>query len=85
MFCLFGGVNIRVRDGMRTLSKAICIFGGVDNRAWATPDPNAPLLVVEGLALFGGIDIRVKKTPKQRLHEFADQFRTMFDPESPRA
>jgi hypothetical protein len=85
VFCLFGGVNIRVRDGMRTISKALCIFGGVDNRGGTTTDPNAPLLVIEGLAMFGGVDIRVKKTPKQRLHEFADQLRTMFDPEPPRA
>jgi hypothetical protein len=85
VFCLFGGVNIRVRDGMRTISKAICIFGGVDNRAGSTSDPNAPLLVVEGLCMFGGIDIRVKKTPKQRLTEFADTLRAMFDPEPPRA
>ena len=33
VFCLFGGVNIRVRDGMSTVSKALCIFGGVDNRS----------------------------------------------------
>ena len=85
VFCLFGGVNIRVRDGMRTISKALCIFGGVDNHGGTTSDPNAPLLVIEGLALFGGVDIRVKKTPKQRLHEFADQLRSMFDPERPRA
>jgi hypothetical protein len=85
VFCLFGGVNLRVRDGMRTISKALCIFGGVDNRAPTTTDPNAPLLVVEGLCLFSGIDIRVKKTPKQRLTEFADTLRTMFDPAPPRA
>ena len=78
-FCLFGGVSLRVRDGMRTISKAICIFGGVDNRTGSTLDPNAPLLVIEGLALFGGVDIRVKKTPKQRLTEFANHLRTMFD------
>ena len=79
VFCLFGGVNLRVRDGMRTISKALCIFGGVDNRGGTTLDPNAPLLVIEGFCLFGGVDIRVKKTPKQRWQEFADQFRTMFD------
>jgi hypothetical protein len=79
VFCLFGGVNLRVRDGMRTVSKAVCIFGGVDNRGGTTVDANAPLLVVEGVALFGGIDIRVKKTPKQRFTEFAEQLRTMFD------
>ena len=85
VFCLFGGVNLRVRDGMRTISKALCIFGGVDNRGGTTLDPNAPLLVIEGFCLFGGVDIRVKKTPKQRWQEFADQFRTMFDAEPPRA
>ena len=84
VFCLFGGVNVRVREGMRAISKAICIFGGVDNRGGATLDRDAPLLVIEGVALFGGIDIRVKKTPKQRLHEFADQVRTLFDPQPPR-
>ena len=51
VFCLFGGVNLRVRDGMRTISKAICIFGGVDNRAGPTMDPNAPLLLIEGAAI----------------------------------
>jgi hypothetical protein len=85
VFCLFGGVNIRVRDGMRTISKALCIFGGVDNRGGATLDPNAPLLVIDGFCLFGGVDIRVKKTPKERLYEFADQLRSMFDAEPPRA
>jgi hypothetical protein len=85
VLCLFGGVNIRVRDGMRTISKALCVFGGVDNRGGTTADPNAPLLVVEGFCMFGGVDIRVKKTPKQRLYEFADQLRTLFDPQPPRA
>ena len=70
---------------MRTISKTLCIFGGVENRGGTTTDPNAPLLVVDGFCMFGGVDIRVKKTPKQRLHEFADQLRTMFDAEPPRA
>ncbi len=85
VFCLFGGVNIRVRDGMRTISKALAIFGGVNNRGGTTADPNAPLLVIEGVCLFGGVDIRVKKTPRQRFTEFADQLRTLFDPQPPRA
>jgi hypothetical protein len=84
VFCLFGGVNIRVREGMRSISKTLCIFGGVDNRSPSTTDPDAPLLIVEGLCLFGGVDIRAKKTPKQRLTEFANQLREMFG-EPPRA
>lgn len=85
VFCLFGGVNVRVPEGMRTVSKALAVFGGIDNRGSTSSDPNAPLLVVEGIVLFGGIDIRVKKTPKERLREFADHLRTMFAAPPPRA
>jgi hypothetical protein len=85
VFCLFGGVNVRVREGMRTVSKVVAIFGGVDNRASSMPDPRAPLLVVDGVALFGGVDIRVKKTPKQRFQEFAEHVRAVFDAPPPRA
>jgi hypothetical protein len=85
MFCMFGGASFRVHEGMRTVSKAVCIFGGIDNRAPATNDRDAPTLVIQGIALFGGADIRVKKTAKQRLHEFANTLKEMFDPEPPRA
>ena len=84
-FCLFGGIDVRVREGLRTVSRAVCIFGGVDNRGPSTSDANAPVIVVEGLVLFGGIDIKLKKTPKQHLQEFANQLRTMFNAEPPRA
>jgi hypothetical protein len=85
MFCMFGGASFYVREGIRTVSKAICIFGGVDNRAPSTTDSDAPTIVIEGLALFGGAHIRVRKTAKQRLQEFASTLRAMFDPEPPRA
>lgn len=84
MFCMFGGASLRVREGMRIRSKAICIFGGVDNRAGSSPDPDAPTLIVEGVCLFGGADIKIKKTPKQKFQEFANTLRSMFDPEPPR-
>jgi DUF1707 SHOCT-like domain len=85
MFCLFGGASFYVREGIRTVSKAVCIFGGIDNRAPSTSDGDAPTIVIEGLALFGGAHIRIKKTAKQRLQEFASTLRAMFDPEPPRA
>jgi hypothetical protein len=84
-FCLFGGIDVRVREGLRTVSRAVCIFGGVDNRGPSTSDANAPVIVVEGFVLFGGIDIKLKKTPKQHLQEFANQLRTMFNADPPRA
>lgn len=78
VFCLFGGVKIRVPEGMRSVSKALAVFGGIDHRGSETSDPQAPLLVVDGIVLFGGVDIRVKKTSKEKLREFADHVRTMF-------
>ena len=85
VFCLFGGVNIRVRDGMRTLSKAVAIFGGVDNRASAAPHRMPRCSSSRASCYSAASTSAIKKTPKQRLQEFADQFRTMFDPQTPRA
>jgi len=78
MFCLFGGATLYVPEGVRAISKAVCIFGGINNRAPATTDPNAPTLVIEGLLLFGGVDVKLKKSFKKRYVEFAESVRGMF-------
>ena len=83
MVCIFGGVKLYVRDNMRAVSKAVCIFGGVHNRGPSTIAPDAPTLVISGIALFGGAHIRVRKTPRERLYEFADSLRAMFDTARP--
>jgi hypothetical protein len=80
MLCIFGGVTLRVREGVRTVSKAVCIFGGVDNRGPSTGDRNAPTIVLQGLVLFGGAEIKIKKTAKERWLEFADTVKEMFAP-----
>jgi uncharacterized protein DUF1707 len=80
MLCLFGGANFYVSEDMNTVSKAICIFGGIDNEAPSHYRPGAPTLVIEGLCLFGGASIRVKKTLKERWLEFAEHFRAAFGP-----
>jgi hypothetical protein len=85
MFCMFGGASFYVHEGMRTVSKAFSLFGGVDNRAPSSASRDAPTLVIRGLALFGGAEIRVKKTAKQRLCEFASTLKSMFNAEPPRA
>jgi hypothetical protein len=79
MLCLFGGAKLYVPEGVRVSSKAVCIFGGIDNRAPGTTDPNAPTVVLEGLILFGGVDIRLKKSFKKRYLEFAQSLRGMLD------
>jgi hypothetical protein len=80
MLCLFGGAKLSVPEGVRVISKAVCIFGGIDNRAPGTTDPNAPTLVIEGLLLFGGVDIRLKKSFKKRYLEVAQSLRGMLGP-----
>jgi hypothetical protein len=78
VLCLFGAVDIFVRDDISTSINTICVFGAVDNDVPATTDPTAPRLEVEGLVLFGAIDAKIKKTLKERLFEFADALRQML-------
>jgi hypothetical protein len=58
--CLFGGVDIIVPPGMRVRVRGVGIFGGFDRTENEVDDPNAPTIVVEGLALFGGVSVRVR-------------------------
>jgi hypothetical protein len=78
VLCLFGAVDIFVRDDISTAINTICVFGAIDNDVPATSDPTAPRLEVDGLVLFGAIDAKIKKTLKERLFEFADALRQMF-------
>jgi hypothetical protein len=78
VLCLFGGATVYVPEGVNAVSKAVCIFGGVNNCARASTDPNAPLIVIEGLVLFGGANVKIKKSFKERCMEFADSVRSMF-------
>jgi hypothetical protein len=79
LFCLFGGATLYVPEGVRVVPKAVCIFGGINDRAPGTVDPNAPTIVIEGVLLFGGVDIKLKKSFKKRYVEFAQSVRGMLD------
>jgi hypothetical protein len=79
MLCLFGGATLYVPEGVRVVPKAVCIFGGINDRAPGTVDPNAPTIVIEGVLLFGGVDIKLKKSFKKRYVEFAQSVRGMLD------
>jgi hypothetical protein len=79
VFCLLGGVDIGVPEGINTTVKASCFLGGVDNSAPHTGDPAAPQLVVEGFVLLGGVDVKLKRTLRERVLAFADGVRAMFN------
>jgi uncharacterized protein DUF1707 len=62
-FWCFGGLDIKVPDGIEIQDQTAGIFGGTDVRDVGDPAPGAPTLVIEGVSLFGGVSI---KGPKKR-------------------
>ncbi len=78
IFSLFSGDTIYVPEHINVVTKAFCIFGGIDNSAPSTNNPNAPTLIIEGLSIFSGVNIELKRTIKERFVEFADQLKKMF-------
>ncbi|MEP2652974.1 MAG: LiaF domain-containing protein [Paraglaciecola sp.] len=79
VLCIFGGDNIYIPENINVISKAFCIFGGIDNKAPSIASRQAPTLTIEGLVLFGGLDIKIKRTIKEKFVTFANQMKTLFN------
>lgn len=77
-FALFGGDDIYVPEGVNVVTKAFCIFGGIDNKTYSHSSRHAPTIVIEGVVIFGGVSIKVKKTVKEKFVSFADSLKNMF-------
>jgi len=54
-FAIFGGIDLTVPDACEVRNEGVGIFGGFGARGGKSPDPNAPVVIVKGLALFGGV------------------------------
>jgi len=78
IFSLFSGDTIYVPENINVVSKAFCIFGGIDNSAPCTSASNAPTIIIEGIAIFSGVTIKVKRTIKEQFVNFADSLKKMF-------
>lgn len=78
LFSLFSGNDVFVPENINIVTKAFCVFGGIDNKAPSNADRNAPTIIIEGFALFSGIDIKVKRTIKEAFVDFADNLKKMF-------
>ena len=57
-FWCFGGLDVKVPEGMQVRDETAGIFGGTDVRDLGEPIPGAPTLVIRGVALFGGVSVR---------------------------
>ena len=56
---LFGGIDVTIPPTWRVESDTKALMGGIDARG-AQDDSDAPVLVLEGMAVFGGIDVGPK-------------------------
>lgn len=59
--CAFGGTDIIVPPGMRVTTRGAGIFGGFDRTNNEVDDPDAPSVIVEGLAVFGGVSVKIRQ------------------------
>lgn len=78
LFSLFSGDTIYVPENVNVISKAFCVFGGVDNYAPCQNNTQGPTIVIEGVSIFSGVSIKVKRTIKEQLVDFADSLKKMF-------
>jgi hypothetical protein len=54
-FAVFGGIDVTVPEGVSVRNEGVGIFGGFAARGSDDPHPDAPVVVVKGMALFGGV------------------------------
>lgn len=80
IFCLFSGDNIYIPENVNVISKAFCIFGGVDYQTATQVNANVatPTIIIEGLCIFSGIEVKVRRTIKEKLVEMADSLKKLF-------
>ena len=65
-FWCFGGLDIKVPEGIEVRDQTAGIFGGTDVSNIGDPAPGAPTLVIKGVSLFGGVSVHGPKPNKRR-------------------
>jgi hypothetical protein len=78
VFTLFGGADIIVPEHFNVVTKALCIFGGIDDAVGSASMSSAPTVIIEGVLIFGGIHVRVRTKLRERMLAFAQTVRDMF-------
>jgi hypothetical protein len=62
---IMGGVSIKVPENVTLRGSGVVgIMGGADIRAFEAPDPQAPVIRVNGVAFCGGVEAKAKRGKK---------------------
>jgi hypothetical protein len=64
-FWCFGGLDMKVPEGIEVRDQTAGIFGGTDVRDIGDPVPGAPTVVIKGVAFFGGVSVHGPKANKK--------------------
>lgn len=64
-FCLFGGLELVVPEGVEVRNRIAGVLGGVETKVTA-PTSGAPVIELTGLAALGGVEVRNPKRKKRR-------------------
>ena len=65
-FWCFGGLDIKVPEGLDVQDQTAGVFGGTDVRDIGVPASGAPTLIIKGMTLFGGVSVRGPKPNKRK-------------------
>lgn len=65
IFCCFGGMDLKVPEGIEVRDQTVGIFGGTEVKNVGEPQPGAPVLVLKGGSLFGGISVKGPRPSRQ--------------------
>lgn len=60
VFCMFGGIELRLPPGITVRDETAAIFGGTEIKSGEL-DPSAPTIVIKGFVAFGGVEAKVKQ------------------------
>jgi hypothetical protein len=61
IFCMMGGVDIKVPPGLNVEVKGFAIMGGIEDGTEGIINEEEPRLVIHGFAIMGGLEVKVKK------------------------
>ncbi|MFJ9622173.1 DUF1707 domain-containing protein [Streptomyces sp. NPDC101181] len=58
---IFGSVEVRVPENISLRGNGTGVFGGFEVKSLESPDPDAPVVVVNGYAVFGAVEAKPKR------------------------